>query len=46
MKVTPRYMHYAISAGVRARGDVPEIPTNWFFATKTNGERPIGAPPS
>jgi hypothetical protein len=46
MKTTLRYSHHAISVDARARVAGSETPMTWFFATKTNTERPKGAPPS
>ncbi len=40
------HMNIALEAGARARVNVTAIPSTWYFATKTNGERPKGAPPS
>lgn len=46
MKTILRYSHHAISADARARVAGSDTPMTWLFATKTNGERPKGAPPS
>lgn len=39
------YSHDATSVDARARVGGLETPTTWIFAMKTNGMRPIGAPP-
>jgi hypothetical protein len=46
MKSILGYGHHAISVDARARVTGLETPMTWFFATKINGERPKGAPPS
>jgi hypothetical protein len=45
MNMTPGYTKDAISAAARVRVAMSENPTNWFFATTIDGQRP-NAPPT